>query len=93
MDTWRRSALLYRVFSGHYILAVEPETCVSQRAFLRVRVVLWHRGFSGDEFDRGAALGAVQEQHVQTWGVIQGLLVHMFLIGLPIAYSARKFSK
>ncbi len=26
-------------------------------------------------------------------GLIQGLLVHMFLIGLPIAYSARKFSK
>ena len=26
-------------------------------------------------------------------GLIQGLLVHMFLIGLPIAYSARKLSK
>jgi hypothetical protein len=25
-------------------------------------------------------------------GLIQGLLVHMFLIGLPIAFSARKFS-
>jgi hypothetical protein len=25
-------------------------------------------------------------------GMIQGLLVHMFLIGLPIAYSVRRFS-
>jgi uncharacterized membrane protein YccF (DUF307 family) len=25
-------------------------------------------------------------------GLIQGLLVHMFLIGLPIAFSAWKFS-
>ncbi len=29
----------------------------------------------------------------QLAGLIQGLLVHMFLIGLPIAYSARNFSK
>jgi magnesium-transporting ATPase (P-type) len=26
-------------------------------------------------------------------GLIQGLLLHMFIIGLPIAYSARRFSK
>jgi hypothetical protein len=26
-------------------------------------------------------------------GMIQGLLVHMFLIGLPIAYSVRRFSR
>lgn len=26
-------------------------------------------------------------------GLIQGLLIHMFFIGLPISYSARQFSK
>jgi hypothetical protein len=29
----------------------------------------------------------------QLAGLIQGLLVHMFLIGLPISYSVRQFAK
>jgi Na+/alanine symporter len=29
----------------------------------------------------------------QLWGLIQGLLVHMILIGLPISFSVRKFAR
>ena len=86
----------------HVFIALSA-AAVYYAASRKLDFMVWHPIVSGLFFGIGLwlvmnlivlPLCAFHFKGPYTWhGMVQGLLIHMFLIGLPISFSVRQFSK